>query len=985
LKTGGRKVKLHSDERVLLFLSEFSTKKELWDVPIEVTQKGISKRLGMLENNVSRSLKRISGDGLVDSDLKHVKGEKRRQKAYFLTGRGEAIVEKLKEGMAKTYIEVSADGEITKMPLPRAYRMAREMGISLTLAELYILRTKMEHPLDLTPGWETTRDGPTLIGNYQMPLHFFGREKELGDVEKFLRSRAGVMIIWGLAGMGKTSLILKGVSDSMVKAGYIRCEPWTDRIELVNEISWVLSQMGFEDDAAELLKDDISPGQLSRKIRNVTSSAKGLTLIIDDLQKTGGGLDIYMEGICKASMETPGLKVIILTRERPSFLDPRFEIHGDVRSLELKGLDLKSVAMMIKEAGKGGDIGAVWDITKGHPLFVELMLTSLGLSARSRFGEFLDQEILAPLPPQQKKALELTALSGLPVHRSLIVRTSAEDIDYLQRKGLFREVKGGLLYVHDIISDHLKATVPGDERKNLLDEILAYQLAVILRIWGDGAELLSQETMKELGAPKAVTNLIREQYSKYVYEDIPPLRDQFKRYLDTTISRFLEMGDLALAINTIFVLNRTSGVGRGKALLGPILKLERARPTEEQMFHLRLQKAKIESIEGDLESASRTLDLIEATYPKKKIKGSDLALMQHVKGKVSRSQKRYHQMLKAHQKAIEAYDKIGDKKGVAKERLHLAKALHQMGDAPSAFKEAIKSASEYEKALDRRGEVYACLQAYRSSLDLGKEEQAEKCLKRSRSVARSINDNRLLALIKMEETILSKDLPDKRSIDNLKKICSQVAVEDRDMVVRGYLSIAQQFEDARSWKEKDLRLSCLKPAWNLLYSVDSEDDGASSKTTDEGLTNMIDLLEQLLSLNDEMSDKELKKAVDEVGYPFFPKKDQDHQEVLLERLAGSYKKLADSLHVTMIETGGNPGQFDNAAEGRLHTLLTLGIYFQKKGKRKKARGFYKECKAAIEEHERRSLKIVDHVTSFNLRKVKEVLEENRSALEGIGF
>jgi tetratricopeptide (TPR) repeat protein len=953
---------------------------------MEVTQKGISKRMGMLENNVSRSLKRLTGDSLVESELKHVKGEKRRQKAYFLTGKGQEVVDALKARMEKISISVSVDGEIAKMSLMKAHRKAREMGVGYTLAELYLHRLKKEHPLDLTPGWGSGREGPKLIGNYQMPLHFFGREKELDVIDDFLTSSAGVLIIWGLAGMGKTSLILRGVYDSPIKAGYIKCEPWTDRVEMVNEISWVLSQMGFEDDASELLKGDVSPGQLARTVRSIAKSAKGLTLIVDDLQKTGGGLDIYMEGLCKASMEAQNLKVIILTRERPSFLDPRFEIHGALKILELKGLDLKSVALMIKEAGKGGDIGAVWDMTKGHPLYIELVLSSLGLGARSRFGEFLDQEIIAALPPQQKKALELAALSALPVHRSLMGRTSGEDIDILQRKGLLREVTGGLLYVHDIISDHLRVTIPGEERERFLDEILAYQLAVILRIWGDGPELLSTDQLETLGISTTMVRSIREQFSTYTYEDIPSLRDQFKRYLDTTISRLLEIGHLDLAINTIFVLNRTSGMGRGKALLGPILKLERARPSDEQLFSLRLQKAMIESMEGDFESASRTLDLIEATYPRKRIKGKDLAMFQHIKGKITKSQKRYNLTLKAHQKAIDTYEKIGDRKGIAKERLHLAKALHQMGDVAEAFKEAIKSASEYEKALDRKGEVYACLQAYRSSLDQGKEEAANKCLIRARTVARSINDRRLMALIEMEETLLSDDIPDKRSIEKLRSICFRVAREDMGMVVRGFLSIARQYESSKGTQERKLRISCLKNSWEMLRDHFTEDDAiSSSRYSEEHLSNYIDLLEQVLAVYDEMNEKEVQRSRKADGFPFVHVDQKDIKGSMLERLASVYKDLSD-LHFRSIgETGGNPILFDDAAEGHLHTLILLGIHYQNEGKRKKSRELYRRCRAAIAEYEKRILEIPDHITSFDLRKVKEVLEENRSSLEGQGL
>ncbi|MGA1873442.1 MAG: hypothetical protein ACMUHY_07190, partial [Thermoplasmatota archaeon] len=935
---------------------------------------------------VSRSLKRLAGDDLVESELKHVKGEKRRQKAYFITTKGEQVVEALKGRLEHQSILVITDGEISKVPILRAYKKARESGSGITLAELYIHRTKKySAPLDLTPGWEPSGEGPSLFGNYQMPIHFFGREEELTFIDDYLRSRAGVLVIWGLAGMGKTSLILRGISDSMTKAGYIRCEPWTDRVELVNEISWVLSQMGFEEDAMELLKDEVSPGLLSRRIRSVSSSAKGFTLIIDDLQKTGGGLDVYMEGLCKASIETPGLKVIILTRERPSFLDPRFEVQGNVKVMELKGLDLRSVALMIKESGKGGDIGAVWDMTKGHPLHIELMLSSMGLSARSRFGEFLDQEVLASLPPQQMSALKLTALSGVPVHRSLVRRTSPEDVDILLRKGLLREVMGGLFYVHDIISDHLKATIPTEERQKVMDQITAYQLAVVFRIWADGPELLDTDGLRNMGFSDNIVSMIGELFSSTVYEDEPPLRDIFKRYLDAMIGRFIEIGRTDLALSTILRLNTMSGVGRGKVLLGPILKLERSRLPEDRLFVLRLQKAMIESVEGDMRSASSTLDLIEATFPKNRIKGKDLAMFQHIRGKISKSQKRFDQTIQAHMKAIETYEGLGDRAGSAKERLHLAKTLHMIGEVQKAFKEAIRSASEYEKVLDRPGEVYACLQAYRSALALGKEEGASKCLNRAREVSRSIGDRGLLALIELEETMLKDELPDRSAIERLRVVCSSVPTEDRALVIKGYLSLAREYDISRKGEDRELVGLCLNLAWELIDGIDPEKGEISYIGMGELLESRSDLLEQALALEELTTESEKVRIFRKTGFKLLDPATEDSRADMLNRLSEVYREQVGLNWKAIRETGGSPKRYDEAVEGFLHAQLLLGIHYRKKRKIKKARDAFRKCRKNLIEYERNISSISDHVVSFDIRKVKEVLEENRSAVEEEGF
>jgi len=990
LKEERKKTKLHSDERILLFLSEFSNKRELWDVPSEVTQKGISARLGILENNVSRALKRLSGDGLIDPELKHIKGERRRQKAYFLSGKGESIVSSLKERLEDLSLKVLMDGGEVKVTITQAYRKARELGLALTMAEIYLHRARKERPLDLTPGWGGPGEGSNLIGNYQMPAHFYGREEEISSVESFLHSSAGVLVIWGMAGMGKTSLVLRSMSGARNRVGYIRCEPWTDRTELANELSWILEQMGFEEEGKELLQGDISPGKLSRTLRSVSSSTRGLTLIIDDLQKTGGGLDIYMEGLCKASMDPSGLRVIILTRERPSFLDPRFEIHGSLRTMELKGLDLGSVAMMIRDLGKGGDIGAIWDMTKGHPLYVELILSSVGMGARSRFGEFLDREVIAVLPPQQRNALELAVLSGLPVHRSLMARTPSEDLDILLRKGLLREGSSGSIFVHDMISDHLGRIITGEKRERLLREVLAYHLTVVLRIWADGPDLLSGEVLKqEIGVSDLVAEIIEKQFSTIIYEDIPALREKFRQYLDITITKLLEIGSTDIALRLIYVLSATTGKGRGRVLLGPIIKLERTRIPEEDLFRLRLRKANIEMIEGDMESAASTLDLIEATCGSERIKGKDLALFHHIKGKISRSRKEHSLTIKAHENAIETYRKIKDRAGLARERLHLAKALHQMGDPARGLKEAIQSAADFKAAFDRRGEVYACMQAYRSALAQNRDDLAEKCIERAKVVSSSIGDRHLEGLVEMERLIISSRAPGREDVEKLKKVLEKTGSEGGSLIVKGVLKIAGTLDDPDDGVKKELRGECLGIAMEELrrtrHSSGQGPPGDHDLASQERYELMVNLLEQAVSLDDVLSAKERKKLESTVSFPYVTVKNGDPRASLIESLVEAYQELYDSILSGIRETGGDPSRFDDAVEGLLHSSIMLGVHYRGKKDRRRARETFRRCRLQVERYEKDLRRIPDHAPTFDLRKIKEVLEENRSMLEAERF
>ncbi|MEA3557622.1 MAG: ATP-binding protein [Candidatus Thermoplasmatota archaeon] len=974
--------KLHSDERILLLLHEYKGKRELWDVPQEITQKGISRKLDILENNISRSLKRLAKEELVESELKHVKGEKRRQNAYFPTYKGEEVLRGILNDLNDIGIGVILDGQEVRMSIPAAHRGAREKGMGLSLVEIYLHGLDNDLPLDLTPGWSPQRADDALIGNFQMPLHFYGREKEMEEVLDFQTSRSGVLVIWGLAGMGKTSLVLKSMSESGARSGYIRCETWTDSVELMNELGQLISELGLEEQAVDLMAGDLTPGQLSRVMKNASESIKGFTLVIDDLQKTGGGIDVYIEGICRASMDSRHLKVVLLTRERPSFLDPRYEIHGSVRSMELKGLDPRAVALMIKAGGKGGDIGAIWDMTKGHPLFIELYMSSMAAGSRAMFTGFLDQEIFSPLPPSQRKALQLAALAGQPVHRTLLSTTSSEDIEVLKRKGLLKEVGGELLFIHDLLSDHVIGTVDPKARMLLLRDILSYRTAVILRVWSDGPDILSDGIMESrMDAPDWMMEIMDRRYSSIPYEDEPGLRELFKSYLDSNISMLIEVGMKDLALALLGVLSGTSGRGRGRLLIGAITRLERANLSEDQLFSIRLQKALMETLEGDLKGASKTIQLIEATYPSGRIRGRAKAQLQHIKGKVSRSEEKYEEMIRSHEEALATYDRIGDGKGAAKERLHLSKALHQGGMAERALKEAIRSASEFEDIMDRKSEVYSCLQAFRSAIVLGKKRTSQKCIDRAEEVSRSIGDKRLRALVEIEKMIHLPENMSKKSVHALGKIAENLDRDDLHLAVRGFLRIA---EDLTGDAHREVRAHLLDRTNSMLLPLmedASGNEGVDIEERYDTLLMILNLREQTLDILETSSSRELARFAKVTKIPFVKVKGDDPKGHLLLDMIETYQNTLKLLRKMIKEGVPSKPDIDGPYEGVIHSCLLAGIHFRKNGKVQKARKMFSKCRTCITEYERMISEDVDRTPGFNLRTVKEVLEENRSTLE----
>ena len=84
------------EKRILLHLHKYShTYQDAWEVPNAMSQEGISEALEILLNNVSRAVKDLKTEGKVTERLAHIKGGRRKRRAYFLTEEGTRLAEEI--------------------------------------------------------------------------------------------------------------------------------------------------------------------------------------------------------------------------------------------------------------------------------------------------------------------------------------------------------------------------------------------------------------------------------------------------------------------------------------------------------------------------------------------------------------------------------------------------------------------------------------------------------------------------------------------------------------------------------------------------------------------------------------------------------------------------------------------------------------------------------------------------------------------------
>ncbi len=75
-------------ERITLHLFDFSRYAEEYEVPLDVTQTGITAAVGIRVQHATQYLKPLLSEALIEERMSHIRKKPRRRKAYFLTAGG---------------------------------------------------------------------------------------------------------------------------------------------------------------------------------------------------------------------------------------------------------------------------------------------------------------------------------------------------------------------------------------------------------------------------------------------------------------------------------------------------------------------------------------------------------------------------------------------------------------------------------------------------------------------------------------------------------------------------------------------------------------------------------------------------------------------------------------------------------------------------------------------------------------------------------
>lgn len=454
-------------KRLIMHLLEMNRFQDDFECPTEVTQKGIAKAIKIHRSAAARELNNCIEDEIVFSKMSNIKAGKRRKKVYFLTTKGFDITNELKENFLNLEIKYREEinGEYKIGKISRCLNKFHDFSLVQVLNnidkdEIDFFNKNIEE--------KTKEKIEKLSFSVEIPKisRFIGRKKELNEIKQILENeKSSITVVTGIAGIGKTTLVAKIASEVNRPVFWNEVGDWTSLHHLIRDIGEFLSKSG-SDKLKKYIARNFDFKEILEILKNDLDNVNFI-LVFDDFHHANEDIEKFFFYFIKVVEKLKNVHVLITSRDLPKFYDRRdVHIKNNVYEFELIGFNKEDIAYIL---GKNKEkIDEIYNLTKGHPLALELLANLDKYEAFTDFQTFLEEEIFRSLSIEEKEILGIASLYRYPAISDGILAVKVGDYNTLL--GLvnrnFIKRQGNNFYVHDLIKEFFSTHINPVKKKN---------------------------------------------------------------------------------------------------------------------------------------------------------------------------------------------------------------------------------------------------------------------------------------------------------------------------------------------------------------------------------------------------------------------------------------------------------------------------------------------------------------------------------------
>jgi len=490
----------------MLHLLENDIQADRYFVGPELTRPGIAESCALHPPNVSRTMRDLLKKSMVSEHTRNIKGDDRRQKTWQLTEEGRTKAMLIKQKLSSIMVVIrDSNGDLLELEsasvpsrldanisLLQVLMHAQHEGV-LTYGDIRFgaITNQGDDTQTNPPGRLKALTGVHATYNNQPPqtrvVH--GRREQSTVLENWFNERKPCMVVHGIAGIGKSTLVAHWLNRQMEKTPNLSvcwypCQPWDTSLGLATSL---LHRFGIDEshDPYNLIETlPLNPGgqvdvdMLRRRLLAYLTDARTIRerfkdevggpppywlIVLDDVHHIEEKSAKLLGAMLQISHQSP-LRIIMISRSRPSVYDRR-DVHTRdlVSELALKGLSIKEMEDWMNELEISEDLDSVFKKTGGHPLALELF-ELYGQSVHIDWLQFLDDEILFKLPEDEKRLLTNLANYDKPLPWKELAQQSewsGPPPKALISYGILIELDDGM-WLHEALRERLLRDINSD-------------------------------------------------------------------------------------------------------------------------------------------------------------------------------------------------------------------------------------------------------------------------------------------------------------------------------------------------------------------------------------------------------------------------------------------------------------------------------------------------------------------------------------------